>query len=281
MGYSSDGGDVSENADSQTEEEWDLPKHLDQEWFAFEIWTEPLDDDQSVDDPEDQEIEPTTTGGNTNTSYTPQRSSHTLAVGFARHDIQSSKNSRSPDTHSHKGVVNTLSSTSATVRSNLSLLECLLRLTSLQNYQQASHLTVHDELLNLFLSDANSWLGSRESREREREDARRRIGFDPFGSRPSSAGGDMDASNGHVPGGQEPQKTTETKLQRSLYSITPDTHSSKGQGPDAQPLLEGSGNMSGRTIIHSYPPTPTPSSISRSRYERIRITSELSSKERL
>ncbi|KAF8459448.1 RanGTP-binding protein-domain-containing protein [Terfezia claveryi] len=176
VGYSLDGRNGNDSEQPQIDEEWGLPKHLDPEWFAFEVWTEPLDDEQSVGDPEESETEPD--GARGSLTHPSQRIRDPLGAGFAVLSLGSSEGSRSPLSHA--------------VRSNLSLLECLLRLTSLQNYQQASHLTVHDELLNLFLSDANSWLGSRESREREREDARKRIGFDPFGSPPSSPGKDME-----------------------------------------------------------------------------------------
>ncbi|KAF8465907.1 RanGTP-binding protein-domain-containing protein [Kalaharituber pfeilii] len=194
-GYSLDGGEGNDNEPSAEEGEWDLPKHLDQEWFAFEVWTEPQDDDQSVDEESDTETQ--AEERNSGSKYGPVEgvNMHPLATNFSELTIHSPGALR-PDVSS-RSLVSALPSTSVTVKSNLSLLECLLRLASLQNYQQASHLAVHDELLNLFLSDASSWLGSQESRERERENARKRIGFDPFGS-PTSGGAGEDASS--IPG---------------------------------------------------------------------------------
>ncbi|RPB29506.1 Ran-binding-domain-containing protein, partial [Terfezia boudieri ATCC MYA-4762] len=224
VGYSLDGGNGNDSEQLQIDEEWGLPKHLDPEWFAFEVWTEPLDDEQSVDDPEESEAEPD--GARESLSHPSQRIRDPLGAGLGINN----------------SMVTALPSSSTAVRSNLSLLECLLRLTSLQNYQQASHLTVHDELLNLFLSDANSWLGSRESREREREDARKRIGFDPFGSPPSSPGEDME--DHPKKGRKDVEQIAGTwlgrgpQLGKALAPTTPKAQLMGSQGTGAQFLVE-------------------------------------------
>ena len=281
VGYSLDGGGGNDIERPQIDE-WNLPKHLDPEWFAFEVWTEPLDDDQSVGDPEESEAEPD--GARGSLTHPPQRIRDPLGAGFAELNLLPSEGTRSPLSHDNgNSLVTTLPPSSTAVRSNLSLLECLLRLTSLQNYQQASHLTVHDELLNLFLSDANSWLGSRESREREREDARRRIGFDPFGSPPSSPGEDMDdhpkrgkKDVGQIAGtwlGRGPQ------LGEALAPMTPTAQLMRSQSPGAQLLVERDIKKNIETFSHSYPTTPVPSSTTMSTYQGYQSASKLSNKE--
>ena len=173
-----------------SDQDWDLPKHLDPEWFAFEVWTEAPTDDQSVDDPDESELD---ADNDSREQYTSEVVRNSLGQKFGDLGLSPQVNisNLTPQNNS------LLTHASVIMQSSLSLLQCLLRLASLQNYQQASHLSVHDELLNLFLSDANSWLGSRESREREREDAKRRIGFDPFDSPPGSSGEEIARPESH------------------------------------------------------------------------------------
>ncbi|KAA8915071.1 RanGTP-binding protein-domain-containing protein [Sphaerosporella brunnea] len=142
---------------------YDLPKHLDPEWLAFEIYTDIPDDASSATlSPVDSPV------SSRPSSPTPQQFSPTpAALTTALQSLQ----------------LTGTSPRQAAVRSGLSILECLLRLTILQNFQQAQHTTVHDELLNLFLSDA-LWGGSKEERRVEREQTTNKIGFDPFEATP-------------------------------------------------------------------------------------------------
>jgi len=150
-------------------EEYELPHHLDAEWLAFEVFTEPEPDfDDAASEYSDAEESLSTTGSSPLGSVADPNTS--LAQTLSNIELNVSERPSSPTPY-----------VSPNVKSTLSILECLLRLTILQNYQQTSHLSVHDELLNLFLSDS-AWGGTRESRRQERENARRRIGFDPFGS---------------------------------------------------------------------------------------------------
>ncbi|KAF8244136.1 Ran-binding-domain-containing protein [Wilcoxina mikolae CBS 423.85] len=139
----------------------DLPKHLDPEWLAFEIFS-------------DQ----------------PSSANSSATISPVSSPASSRPQSPTPSSPPQKLTTALQSLTltpqvarQAAVRSDLSILECLLRLTILQNFQQAQHTTVHDELLNLFLSDA-VWGGSKEERRIEREQARHKLGFDPFEATP-------------------------------------------------------------------------------------------------
>jgi hypothetical protein len=72
------------------------------------------------------------------------------------------------------------------IRSSLSLLEMLIRLTALQQFQQASHLSIPDELLTFFLEESSTTGagGDGEERQRTRREARRKVGFDPYDESP-------------------------------------------------------------------------------------------------
>ena len=73
------------------------------------------------------------------------------------------------------------------IKTSLSLLEMLLRLVSLQQFQQTPHLSIPDELLTFFLSEsASTGAASNDAQERKRlrEEARRHVGFDPYDESP-------------------------------------------------------------------------------------------------
>jgi hypothetical protein len=141
----------------------DLPRHLDPEWLAFEIYTDTPDDASSA-------------------TISPVSSAASSRPGSP---VPKNNTTSSPAPTALTTALQSLSLTGGAsvrqvaVRSDLSILECLLRLTILQNYQQMQHTAVHDELLNLFLSDA-LWGGSKEERKQEREMTRHKLGFDPF-----------------------------------------------------------------------------------------------------
>ncbi|KAK6346598.1 hypothetical protein TWF696_006719 [Orbilia brochopaga] len=165
----------------------EFPDHLDKEWLAFEIWQEPMEEE----DDEDEEDESVTSDGKEQRPE-PSYSIASLIPGLS--SLLGGRKTPPPAAHStavsvkkpehftkQEPVANsrTISNLSDPRLLSLSLLECLLRLTGLQNYQQTSHLFVHDELLNMFLSDAYS---DEKGRRKERAAAKKKIGFDPFGT---------------------------------------------------------------------------------------------------
>ncbi|KAF3215360.1 hypothetical protein TWF192_009477 [Orbilia oligospora] len=171
---------------------WDFPEHLDKEWLAFELWQEPADSDEEDEDDEDDEDEELEASTSKDTRKETNYSISSLIPGFS--NLLRGKQTTPPPKQSSKSVSirkpnvvveqptsyqRGLSGLSSPSLASLSLLECLLRLAGLQNYQQTSHLFVHDELLNLFLSDAYS---DEKSRRKERATAKKKIGFDPFGT---------------------------------------------------------------------------------------------------
>lgn len=180
----------------QRSDPWHLPLDLDPEWLAVEVYTEEPDSD----------VEEDPTLIDTSSPPAPSRSSSSggLTSTFTSLNFYNSPPAELQSPNSPKpGGVNQLvpapgvaspipimtpnqPTTLPALRTSLSLLEVLIRLTSLQQFQQASHLTISDELLNFFLSEAaTTGAGSDiEHRRRARDNARRRVGFDPYDESP-------------------------------------------------------------------------------------------------
>jgi hypothetical protein len=197
---------------------WRLPPNLDLEWMAFEVYTEELDSESEYDE---SEINPQSPPG----SSTPQRAeslSPGLTAGLSKLDLRPSTPSETMEEYPFKSSQLILSpqkasvptpqysppkpTSSPAIKTSLSLLEMLIRLTALQQFQQSSHLSISDELLNFFLSE-NSTVGAggdSELRRRVRREALMRVGFDPYDESPIKRRGEEylehelhDGENGH------------------------------------------------------------------------------------
>lgn len=179
-------------------EEWRLPPGLDPEWIAFEVYNE--------DETSDTESE----------AETPTRESSLEPSNMARLSLNDKRHpsSPSPSPASQGNTPNPTSSSQPAgntttvsnplfenIRTSLSLLETLLRLTSLQQFQQQSHLSISDELLNFFLEESSSTGagGDEHHRQRLRSEARRRVGWDPYDESPVKRRGE-DYQYGFGPG---------------------------------------------------------------------------------
>jgi RanGTP-binding protein len=166
---------------------WRLPPSLDPEWIAFEVYTEAEDGDDESDFEDASEIQENSSA---NTPLTESMS-------------QLNINTRSPSTpRSQKSELAAKAPPPWVngIRTSLSLLELLLRLTSLQQFQQQSHLSITDELLNFFLGEsATTGAGSDDGRRQAlRADARRRVGWDPYDESPiKRRGEDYQYHNGN------------------------------------------------------------------------------------
>ena len=71
------------------------------------------------------------------------------------------------------------------ITTSLSLMEILIRLSSLQQFQQATHLSIPDYMLNFFLEDTSTTGLRGEESWRMRHEAKRRVGFDPYTDTPT------------------------------------------------------------------------------------------------
>ncbi|KAJ5613004.1 GTP-binding nuclear protein Ran-related protein [Penicillium lagena] len=196
------GGPTSASFNSLHEDfipdEWRLPPGLDPEWIAFEVYNE----DSSSDS--ESEIETTQTSTTDNAVEKMAK----LSIKDKRH---TSSPSPSPSPSARKIISHQPSAAPETttvsnplfenIRTSLSLLETLLRLTSLQQFQQQSHLSISDELLNFFLEESSSTGagGDEQHRQRLRSEARRRVGWDPYDESPVKRRGE-DYQYGWVPG---------------------------------------------------------------------------------
>ncbi|RVX72436.1 hypothetical protein B0A52_03624 [Exophiala mesophila] len=157
---------------------WRLPPSLDPEWIAFEVYTEPEPSD-SEDEDNDQPPSSTTPTTNANTDQSPSNLASSLSHLRVNTPLTSSP-SPAPSDPFNK------------IKTSLSLLELLLRLTSLQQFQQQSHLSITDELLNFFLEEsASTGAGGDEAyRQHLRAEARRRVGWDPYDESPMKRRGE-------------------------------------------------------------------------------------------
>ena len=158
---------------------WRLPPDLDPEWIAFEVYTEAEDSDtESEVDPSSLRPAPSSRAPSLDPKITSALSR--LSVDTP---ATSSPSSQPPTPQIQQQLRPTL----PPIRTSLSLLEMLLRLLSLQQFQQTPHLSIPDELLSFFLNEsASTGAASNDIQERKRlrEEARRRVGFDPYDESP-------------------------------------------------------------------------------------------------
>lgn len=167
-------------------EPWRLPPGLDPEWIAFEVFTEAEDSDEESDN--ENEASNGRPSNSRSTSLDQQVISALSKValdGSPRPSRTSTPNPYASETRYQQST--TLSNPIFNnIRTSLSLLETLLRLTSLQQFQQQSHLSITDELLNFFLEESSSTGagGDEQHRQRVRAEARRRVGWDPYDESP-------------------------------------------------------------------------------------------------
>ncbi|KAL5396806.1 hypothetical protein PMIN06_004062 [Paraphaeosphaeria minitans] len=175
---------------------WRLPPNLDLEWMAFEVYTEEPPSDSDVDE-SDIDI-----GAPSSAAATQQRT-ESASPGLTSYFSKLTMRPSTPATSTHPPPDTRLipspqksslpypgqdraPTVAPAIKTSLSLLEMLVRLTALQQFQQTSHLAVPDELLNFFLSDSSTVGsgGDAEIRRRVRREARMRVGFDPYDESP-------------------------------------------------------------------------------------------------
>lgn len=174
---------IDEDASHRHQDSLRLPPSLDPEWIAFEIFQ----DDQESDDGSDLD-EDAQDGTDGDSSNTPVTKRSTLTSFFSGLQMSGNTPLVRADTESTEPLnsEHTPQSWAPQVQTSLSMLELLLRLTSLQQFQQQSHLSITDELLNFFLEESSSTGagGDEGHRKAIRADARRRVGWDPYNESP-------------------------------------------------------------------------------------------------
>ncbi|KAK1248551.1 hypothetical protein MKX08_006771 [Trichoderma sp. CBMAI-0020] len=178
-----------------------FPKHLDPEWIAFEVYEE--DDEQSdtssisgVDADSSAELD----GRGNSPEKSPSRPCAALDSSLVSQikNLSVQPTSRNTLTLSYSDPslgrpLQDLSVNSAreaqdfvsrspfgTITTSLSLIEMLIRLAGLQEFQQASHLSIPDHILTFFLEETSTTGLTGEAMWRARSQTKQRVGFDPY-----------------------------------------------------------------------------------------------------
>ncbi|EFE31084.1 uncharacterized protein ARB_01952 [Trichophyton benhamiae CBS 112371] len=176
-------------------EHWRFPPSLDLEWIALEVHQE---EPESEDD-ENEEDEPE--AASATITEEDELSENLAKLRIPNKHKSSSSQVAVPLSSDHPMSSSTVSNPLFNnIRTSLSLLETLLRLTSLQQFQQQSHLSITDELLTFFLeeSSATGAGGDEQHRQRVRSEARRKVGWDPYDESPlKPRGEDYQYQNEH------------------------------------------------------------------------------------
>ena len=172
-----------------------LPPHLDADWLAFEAFVEDDDDTSSGSEEEgngdgicDRETTPVTMGKTR--GYKRQSLDSRLVTQIRNISLREGSVPRTATDKLDQAQIDNEESFVARspfggIVSSLSLLEMLIRLTSLQEYEQKPHLTIHDPTLNFFLEETSTTGLRGEERWKARHEAKRRVGFDPYTDTPT------------------------------------------------------------------------------------------------
>lgn len=171
---------------------WGLPAHLDPEWIAFEVFEE---DDSASSDPDedsdsDQQIQPTSRKGKPPLDpevigQIQRLSAMSLSHGLPQETVtrpSSSEGVGDQQVSNQESIV--ARSPFGAITSSLSLLEMLIRLSGLQEFQQACHLSIPDHILTFFLEETSTTGLVGKERWDARDGAKRSLGFDPYTDSP-------------------------------------------------------------------------------------------------
>ena len=171
---------------SETSGPWKLPLSLDPEWLALEVYTETEEESNS-----ESGLDINGAATFTSSPLHREQSEASLAAELPNLKLDPSLSpSRSLPYYEVAGLPLQTAALPSTlpfvppIRSSLSLLEMLIRLTALQQVYQTSHLAIPDEFLNFFLQESSTTGGDADERRRARQEARRRVGFDPYDESP-------------------------------------------------------------------------------------------------
>ncbi|KPI45833.1 Ran-specific GTPase-activating protein 30 [Cyphellophora attinorum] len=216
---------------------WRLPPSLDPEWMAFEVYTEAAPDDDLSDD----------FGDVTDTSLAGIQPTRSLDEHIASMHISSPSPSSSDNYAFTQSQISTATAPPPPpqwqnkIATSLSLLELLLRLTALQQFQQQSHLSITDELLNFFLEEsASTGAGGNEAyRQAVRQDARRRVGWDPYDESPVKRRGEEYIQSNGEDGAYDGWSPLQPGSGSRRNSPAPYHNGYDGHRPNGRPSLTG------------------------------------------
>lgn len=178
-----------------------LPKHLDPEWIAFEVFEE---DDEQSDTGSNSDIDAGLSDEVDGCGHSPTKSPPRLHTPMDSILVSQIKNLSIYPTSRNSLVISksdsrvgqsskdlTIDSASeaqefvsrspfGAITTSLSLIEMLIRLAGLQEFQQASHLSIPDHILTFFLEETSTTGLTGEAMWRARSETKQRVGFDPY-----------------------------------------------------------------------------------------------------
>ncbi|KAJ3516263.1 hypothetical protein NM208_g14866 [Fusarium decemcellulare] len=169
---------------------WKFPSHLDPEWIALEVFEE--DDEDTAGEDDNESLDSATVDIQEDTTSKPgtprdRRSLDSKVVDQIKR--LSLGTAEGPDTLRSVTPSETENfvarSPFGAITTSLSLMEMLIRLASLQEFQQASHLSIPDHILTFFLEETSTTGLVGETQWRARSEAKRRMGFDPYTDTPT------------------------------------------------------------------------------------------------
>ncbi|KAK0256694.1 hypothetical protein B0A54_06825 [Friedmanniomyces endolithicus] len=182
---------------------WRLPADLDPEWIAFEVYAEEPESDTEEDE--------SSLAGRTSSARQPSLDPE-LTGALAKLQLRSSTSTPHATNgqlvHSQHAKLHVSQKPAwPPIKTSLSLLEMLIKLTALQQFKQESHLVIGDEMLNFFLEDtATAGAGpDKDRRQRIRHDALRRVGFDPYDESPIKRRGEEHIRGANARGSASPR----------------------------------------------------------------------------
>ncbi|RFU79462.1 binding protein [Trichoderma arundinaceum] len=180
-----------------------FPKHLDPEWIAFEVFEEDNDDDEQSDISSNSGADADSDEGHgpsRSPEKTPSRHRTTMdsslvsqiknlsvqpasrsSLSISHSDTRIGRSSRDLAVDSTREAQDFVSrSPFGAITTSLSLIEMLIRLAGLQEFQQASHLSIPDHILTFFLEETSTTGLTGEAMWRARSETKQRVGFDPY-----------------------------------------------------------------------------------------------------
>ncbi|KAK3504000.1 RanGTP-binding protein-domain-containing protein [Neurospora crassa] len=195
-----------------------LPSHLDPEWLALEVFVESddeSDDDDDGDDkssiqsfksatPRDKVVDsklidqirnvslqpyPNTPPNQRKYVPSPLSSTSSLPAGGANGKQLFQTPAQVQGAQKEPNSMDSFVARSpfGAITSSLSLMEMLIRLCSLQEFQQTSHLSIPDHILTFFLEETSTTGLRGEEKWDIRNEAKRRMGFDPYTDTPTKS----------------------------------------------------------------------------------------------
>lgn len=178
-----------------------LPKHLDPEWIAFEVFEE---DDEQSDTSSNSDIDVGLPDEVDGSGHSPRKTPPRLRTAMDSILVSQIKNLSIHPT-SRDGLILSKSDSKVgqpsrdltvdlaseaqdfasrspfgAITTSLSLIEMLIRLAGLQEFQQASHLSIPDHILTFFLEETSTTGLTGEAMWRARSETKQRVGFDPY-----------------------------------------------------------------------------------------------------